>query len=209
MKTKFIALIFVSFLLQACDHKRVPQATTEWDDPLWQANYKALKPIQTFALKGRIGISNPQDSFSSNFHWQQNDYKSFKFRMYGAFGNTYALMNSTPDWTSLETADERFFEGPNASLLIAETLGWKLPLNYLSDWIKGVPTGVGRDKIAINADGTLQSLTYIEQSSIDPNKVFNVSYEKYLSSDNKKMPAKIRIIEGDNKLILSIRTWEL
>lgn len=199
-----LLLLMVSFILSACETKPVLQKTTEWDDPLWQVHYKALKPIQKFSLKGRIGISNPQDSVSSNFQWQQNAFKDFQFRMYGTLGNTYVLMNSKPEWTTLETADDRFFEGPDASNLIAQTMGWSLPLNYLSDWIKGVPTGVGRDKIKINADGTLQSLLY--QAN---NRSFNVSYEKYLTKGDKKMPAKIKILEGENKLILSIRSWEI
>lgn len=191
-------------LLQACETQRVLQPTTEWDDPLWQAHYKTLKPIQKFSLKGRIGISNPQDSFSSNFRWQQKDFKNFEFRMYGAFGNTYVMMQSTPEWTTLETGDERFFEGPDASELIIQTMGWPLPLNYLSDWIKGVPTGVGRDEIKINADGTLQSLSYHAG-----HRIFDVSFEKYALFQNKKMPTKIRILESGNKLILSIRDWEI
>lgn len=196
--------LMVSLMLTACETKTIPQETTEWDDPLWQAHYKSLKPIQKFSLKGRIGISNPQDSFSSNFQWQQNDFKDFRFRMYGVLGNSYVLMKSKPSWTTLETADDRFFEGPDASALIAQTMGWALPLNYMSDWIKGVPTGVGRDQIKINADGTLQSLNYTSG-----NKIFTVSFERYLKANQKQMPAKIRIIEGNNKLILSIRSWDI
>lgn len=205
MMQKRIFLVLLAFvLLQACDQTRVPQATTEWDDPLWQAHYKELKPIQAYSLKGRIGISQPQESFSSNFRWQQNAYKDFDFRMYGAFGNTYVLMNSKPNWTTLETGDEQFFEGPDASELIVQTMGWPLPLNYLSDWVKGVPTGVGRDQIKINADGTLQSLSYQSE-----HRLFQVNFEKYRQFNDKMMPTKIKILESANKLTLSIRSWEI
>ncbi|WP_251358067.1 lipoprotein insertase outer membrane protein LolB [Kangiella sp. TOML190] len=188
--------------ISACDQQRVLQETTEWDDPLWQAHYQALKPIQNFSLKGRIGISNPRDSFSSNFRWQQNAHQDFQFRMYGALGNTYLLMNSKINWSTIETGDDQFFEGPNAEQLVANSMGWQLPLNYLSDWIKGVPTGVGRDKIKINADGTLQSLTYPSGQ-----RIFQVSFERYGQFSGKAMPTKIRILEADNKLLLSIRDW--
>ncbi|NVJ68307.1 MAG: outer membrane lipoprotein LolB [Gammaproteobacteria bacterium] len=204
MNIKNLIALSSLLLLMACETIKPPQATTEWDDPLWQAHYKSLKPVQQFSLKGRIGISNPQDSFSSNFRWQQNNFKDFQFRMYGAFGNTYVLMNSKPDWTTLETGDEQFFEGADASALISQTMGWPLPLDYLADWIKGIPTGVGRDQIKINADGTLQSLIYQSGS-----RVFNVSFERYAQFSDKPMPTKIRILQGDNKLLLSIREWEL
>ncbi len=204
MNKIIIFALFSLLVLQACETQRVVQPTTGWDDPLWQQHYQQLKPIQKYSLKGRIGITNPEDSFSSNFRWQQKDFKDFEFRMYGAFGNTYVMMKSTPDWTTLETGDERFFEGPDASELIIQTMGWPLPLNYLSDWIKGVPTGVGRDEIKINADGTLQSLSYHSN-----HRIFNVSFEKYGQFQDKKMPTKIRILESSNKLILSIRSWEI
>ncbi len=209
MKNKYFFLVLFVFVLSACDSQRAPQATTEWDDPLWQAHYKALKPIQKFSLKGRIGISNSQDSFSSNFRWQQNAFQDFQFRMYGVLGNTYVLMNSKPNWSTLETGDDRFLEGPDASILIAKTMSWTIPLNYLSDWIKGVPTGVGQDQIAINQDGTLQTLNY-QGPSTSFEHTYTVSYEKYKVFSGRPMPTKIRITNtlGD-KIILSIRSWEL
>ena len=201
---KKLFLIASLFLVNACETTPTLQQTTEWDDPLWQKHYQALKPIQQFSLKGRIGISNPNDSFTSNFRWQQNAYKDFQFRMYGALGNTYVLMNSKPNWTTIETADDRFLEGPDATILIAKTMGWSLPLNYLSNWIKGVPIGVGKDQIKINQDGTLQSLSYQSQE-----RTFDVSFERYGEFDSRVLPTKIRILEGDNKLLLSIRDWIL
>ncbi len=201
---KYLFLTASLVFITACSPKYQAQDTTGWDDPLWQAHYKALKPMQKFALKGRIGISNPKDSFSSNFRWQQHAYQDFQFRMYGALGNTYVLMNSKPEWTSLETGDDRFYEGPDASVLIAQTMGWSLPLNYLADWIKGIPTGVGRDQILINADGTLQQLTYQTEG-----KTFLVTFERYAQFSAQTMPTKIRILENDNKLLLSIREWQL
>jgi outer membrane lipoprotein LolB len=91
----------------------------------------------------------------------------------------------------------------------------------MQDWIKGLPTGIKRSNLLINADGTLQQIKYLD---------YTVDYIRYeeaeLPLNNKdgnensdksitlKMPDKIRIVQnngarGQNKIVLSIRSWEL
>ncbi|NVK20946.1 MAG: outer membrane lipoprotein LolB [Kangiellaceae bacterium] len=207
---KTILTIIALFLLSACETTPVKQATTVWDDPLWQRQYQQLKTIEQFQLKGRIGITHPQDSFSSNFLWQQQAHNHFDFRLYGAFGQTYAIMKVTPMISTLDTGDERHFEGTNPEYLLYSILGWSLPINYLQDWVKGLPTGISQNNLLINADGTLQQLTYQD---------YVVTYERYaefqLASAIEgetvatKLPTKIKILQGDNKVILSNRSWDM
>lgn len=187
-------------LLNACQTHPIKQQTTGWDDPLWQKQYQLLKQIKTFEIKGRIGIVNPADSFSSNYFWKQQAQEHFHFRMYGAFGQTYAMVKVTPQLTSLDTGDERHFEGQDAEQLLYQVLGWSLPVGYLQDWIKGLPTGVGQGDILINADGTLQQIQYLD---------YIVDFERYQIKNHTALPGRIKIVQGDNKVTLSIRHWSL
>lgn len=210
-KTLKISIMAVSALaLVACETTPVIQETTVWDDPLWQKHYRSLKPIKQFSLKGRIGITNPQDSFSSNFRWQQQAFETFKFRMYGALGQTYLILNANPTLARLDTGDDKHFEGNNAAQLIEQASGMRVPVNYLSDWIKGLPTGVNQDQLIINADGTLRELKFVDNQSLYPYRVLFERYKKFKNNEalEKPMPTKIRILNGDTKIILSIRNWQ-
>lgn len=198
-------LISVALFLTACETLPEKQDTTVWDDPKWQQQYKSLKTIKGFIAQGRIGITQPEDSFSSSIMWKQAARDTLNVRMYGTFGTTYVVLDITPQLTTLKTGDDQHFEGYNAEQLLYDVLGWDLPVHYLQDWVLGLPTGINRDNLKINADGTLQELNYQD---------YRVLYQRYEDYDWQKdqtiaLPEKIRITQGDNKIILSLRSWDL
>lgn len=137
--------------------------------------------------------------------WKQAARDTLNVRMYGTFGTTYVVLDITPQLTTLKTGDDQHFEGYNAEQLLYDVLGWDLPVHYLQDWVLGLPTGINRDNLKINADGTLQELNYQD---------YRVLYQRYEDYDWQKdqtiaLPEKIRITQGDNKIILSLRSWDL
>lgn len=193
-------------LLMACETTPIKQETTGWDDPLWQRHHQSLTSIQSFHIKGRIGITLPDDSFSSSYQWSQKAKNTYNFRMYGAFGQTYALLDVTPDYAELETGDDQFFESDQAEELLHRVLGWSLPMDYLQDWIKGLPTGIRDNQLTINKDGTLQQLEFEDY------QVQFVSYKTFphpIESRNIAMPRKIKITQQGKKVILTIRSWDM
>lgn len=207
-RTTFRLLMICSFtiLLMACETIPVKQETTGWNDPLWQRHYKSLASIQSFQIKGRIGITVPDDSFSSNYQWSQQSQDTYNFRMYGAFGQTYAVLDVTPDDAELETGDDQLFASDSAEELLSRVLGWSLPMGYLQDWIKGLPTGIRDNQLIINKDGTLQQLEFEDY------QVQFVSYKTFphpVESRNIAMPKKIKILQNDKKVILTIRAWDM
>lgn len=212
IKTILIASCTVLFL-SACETAPVKQQTTVWDDPLWQKHYKLLKTFETHQLKGRIGITHPEDSFSSNFLWRQQAPSDFTFRMYGAFGQTYMILKVKPHLSSLSTGDDEHYQGVDARQLLYSVSGWDIPVVLMQDWIKGLPTGINKSNLLINADGTLQQIKYLDYV------VDYVRYEKTEITRGDKtfalqMPKKIRIVQkngeqGDNKIVLSIRSWDI
>ncbi|GAA0200736.1 lipoprotein insertase outer membrane protein LolB [Kangiella japonica] len=212
IKTILIASCTVLFL-SACQTAPVKQQTTVWDDPLWQKHYKLLKTFESHQLKGRIGITHPEDSFSSNFLWRQQAPSDFTFRMYGAFGQTYMILKVEPHLSSLSTGDDEHYQGTDARQLLYSVSGWDIPVVLMQDWIKGLPTGINKSDLLINADGTLQQIKYLD---------YVVDYVRYEEAELMlgdkafvlMMPKKIRIVQtngeqGDNKIILSIRSWDI
>lgn len=206
--TKVIAAALFLVILSACETTPVKQKTTVWDDPLWQKHYQQLKTFEQYRLKGRIGITHPEDSFSTNFLWQQQKPNTFTFRMYGAFGQTYMILKVQPHISTLDTGDDEHYEGVDARNLLYGVAGWDLPVELMQDWIKGLPTGIQKSNLLINADGTLQQIKYLD---------YVVDFIRYQEAEltrgdktmTLKMPDKIKIVQGQNKIILSIRSWEL
>lgn len=195
-------------LLSACQTAPIKQKTTVWDDPLWQKHYKQLKTFDQYYLKGRIGITQPNDSFSSNFLWRQRKADDFTFRMYGAFGQTYMILKVQPNLSTLDTGDDEHFEGHDAQQLLRGVSGWNIPVSLMQDWIKGLPTGIQRNDLLINADGTLQQIKYLDYV-VDYIRYQEAELPQATQSIHLKMPDKIKITQGGNKIILSIRSWDI
>ena len=218
IKNLVISSLFI-LLLAACETAPVKQETTVWDDPLWQKHYKLLKTFEQYQLNGRIGITHPDDSFSSNFLWQQQEPNRFTVRMYGAFGQTYMILKVQPSLSTLSTGDDQHYEGFDARQLLYGVSGWDIPVTLMQDWIKGLPTGINKSDLLINADGTLQQIKYLNYT-VDYVRYDVAELPKTSMSNNGddtielKMPDKIRIVQdngeqGENKIVLSIRSWDL
>jgi outer membrane lipoprotein LolB len=212
LKSLLAASLIVLFI-SACETIPVKQETTVWDDPRWQKHYKQLKTFEQYYLKGRIGITHPDDSFSSNFLWRQQEPNMFTFRMYGAFGQTYMILKVSPNLSTLDTGDDEHFEGYDARNLLYSVSGWDIPVTLMQDWIKGLPTGIKRSNLLINADGTLQQIKYLDYT-VDYIRYEDAELERGDKTFTLKMPDKIRIVQKknaqeENKIVLSIRSWEL
>ncbi|WP_223669402.1 lipoprotein insertase outer membrane protein LolB [Kangiella shandongensis] len=207
--TKIIASALLSLLaLTACETTPVKQETTVWDDPRWQKHYQLLKTFEQYQLKGRIGITHPEDSFSSNFLWQQRQQDNFTFRMYGAFGQTYLILKVGPNLSTLDTGDDEHYQGVDARNLLYGVSGWDIPVSLMQDWIKGLPTGINKSNLLINADGTLQQIKYLDYT-VDFIRYDEAEWERDNKTITLKMPDKIKIVQGQNKIILSVRSWDI
>ncbi len=198
IRLHFISILIISGLVSACATK----TPTEPRNNSWLERQQHISAIDEWTVKGRIGIKTPDQGFSSSLSWQHQP-KQQLFRIYGAFGQTYAELNQSEDKSTLELSDNEIYESNDVESLLHKVLGYPLPIEHLEYWIFGLPYP-GKDSVlSFDKVGRLQTIQY-QQWEISYKK-----YKRFSSFDNQYLPSKIKVSNGDVTLRLSLRNWAM
>jgi outer membrane lipoprotein LolB len=118
-----------------------------------------LQPPQAteFELLGRIAARYAQDAFTGNVIWRHAA-DGDEMLINTPLGQGVARIVRQGDAVQLTTADGKEYRAPDAESLTERTLGFRLPLEGLADWVQGRATPGVPAKVEKSADGKLQSL---------------------------------------------------
>jgi outer membrane lipoprotein LolB len=100
----------------------------------------ALKYSDTIDIGGRFTTQYEQNgkpqSISGSFEWSQTPQKTV-VTLLSPLGQTVATITSTAQGATLAQADRPTKSAPNVDTLVADTLGWPLPVSNLRNWMQG------------------------------------------------------------------------
>ena len=94
---------------------------------LHQKHIALLNTIQSFQLKGRIGVQTEGKGYSASTQWQHSKSEN-QISILSPIGTEIANLSSREDAVTLRTQDGKTFQAKDAESLTQDTLGWRLPL---------------------------------------------------------------------------------
>ena len=118
-----------------------------------------LKPPAAveFELLGRIAARYAKDAFTGNLQWRHAS-DGDEMLITTPMGQGVARIVRQGDAVQLTTADGHEYRAPDAESLTERTLGFRLPLEGLADWVQGRATPGVPAKMEKSADGKLSTL---------------------------------------------------
>lgn len=175
------------------------------DSALREASYAqhlaSIAPIQSFHVKGRIGVQTKHQGFSGGIDWQHATTKD-SIALYSPLGGQVASVERSPESVTLTDAKGHSISAKDAETLTQTALGWQLPLAGLADWSIGRPylpcdkpvktdcalaTDITIEK-TLDATGRLLTLKQdgwkIEYQEYSPYKETSLPSKLYLTSPN-------------------------
>ena len=160
-----------------------------------QAN---LAHIVDFKINGRMGVQTQGYGVSGNIHWMHSKEKD-AIDLYSPLGNKMAAIVKNADGASLTSQDGTTIKAQDAETLTELTLGWRLPLSKLSDWIVGRP-----------AQGIVSAFTFDEkgQASKFNQDGWEISYIQYQSESQPALPSKINLRNPKMNVRIIIESWD-
>jgi len=162
-----------------------------------QQHLATLTSIKTFSLKGRLGIvSNPR-GFTGGIEWQHQTAED-NIDVYSPVGGKVANIIKKPGGVTLTTQDGRSTTAKDAESLTEATLGWRLPLEGLSDWALGKPTASKIDAATWNEQG---QFTTLKQDGWD------IEYQNYAENSGYFLPGKIILKSEKVNIKLLVEKW--
>jgi outer membrane lipoprotein LolB len=148
-----------------------------------------------FELSGRIAVRFKDESSTGNFAWRHGD-RNDEVMITSSLGQGVARIVREGDAVTLTDAQGREHRAADAEALTEQTLGFRLPLAGLSDWVRARP-GPGPSQVRKADDGRIAEL---EQSG------WRIEYQEW--GADGKLPARMKLSYPGIELRLAIAQWK-
>jgi len=197
---KITFFVLLAILMAGC--AEIPLLQSEkgkLDSDVTDARLNILYGLNTWALKGRIGIQTDKEGVTATLHWAQvGDRYQLRFIAPLSQG-TYELRGNQQQVTLLTAKNERFIAKDPEQLLL-DNIGWKIPLNGLNYWVRGLPEpGADIDNLVKDDKGRIKDM---EQSG------WRISILRYTKVNEFELPGKLFLQNDRFKLRLVIQGWQ-
>lgn len=166
----------------------------------WQQRRATLLKIKSWHIRGAIALATSKQSFSASLHWQQSSINHYQVDLFGPLGIGAVSIVSTPGKVTLKTSDNKTITGKSAEALLQQQLGWKLPINRLYYWIRGLRAPGSHAKITFDRYHHILSLS---------TRNWQVHYLHYTAVGLFDLPQKIRLTTPFSRVVIVINRWQL
>ena len=183
-RTIFVALVFAA--LSACATNPISQpsvAQSPSSITQHQLHLASLANIESFNIKGRIGVQAENKGFSGGLNWLHFKTKD-SIALYSPLGGQVASIEKTPENVTLTDLQGNTVTADSAEMLTQTTLGWQLPLAGLADWSLGRPT---QSPITTSTWDEMGRLLTLEQDG------WRIEYANYAEFAGKQLPNKVNL----------------
>lgn len=162
-----------------------------------QQHLAKVSHLQSFSLRGRLGVVTQKQGFSGSIDWQHHP-QSDQIDVFSPLGGKIANIQKTPDAVVLTDVKGNSVKAADAESLTNMTLGFRLPLTGLNDWALGRPTSSKVDDMSWDDQGRLIML---KQDGWD------IQYENYEEVKEVFLPKKIVLKSEQLNLKLLVEQW--
>jgi outer membrane lipoprotein LolB len=176
-----------------------PPVKPQTNQQINNLHIESLSSIKAFALKGRLGVISSAEykSFSGSITWQHHN-DSDNVNIFTPLGSIAANISKSPQEVVFTAADGKVTKAQDAEALTQKTMGWRLPLNGLSDWALGRPTNAPITNATWDEKGRLLSL---DQEG------WHIEYQNYSNQKSTDLPSKITLKTDQVRLKLLVEEW--
>ena len=166
---------------------------------LYEMKSGRLLAFSHWNLVGRLAVSNSEDGGSGNFKWKKNKGDS-QMDFHGALGRGAWRLVADSAGAELELADGTNYRADSIDELVRLQLGWEIPVDSLSWWVRGLvaPGEYGERKIDNEGD-----LVELLQNG------WHIEYGRYSAVEGIRLPARLTARKADWKVKLVVRDWLL
>jgi outer membrane lipoprotein LolB len=193
-----LSLLFV-IVLPACSS--IQQADV--DEPgrirLYQTRSDQLAGFSNWNMVGRLAVRNSDDGGSGHFSWRTSAGDS-QMDFHGALGRGAWRLVADAKGAELELADGTVHRADSIDELVRLQLGWEIPVDRLSWWVRGLVAPGDYEDRMIDDKGNLSELL---QGG------WTIEYGKYDTVEGISLPLKLTARQADWKVKLAIRDWQL
>ncbi len=196
---RILLLLALALTLSACSSLHQRETLEFGGDPAaWQVHRNAVTPLTHWTLQGKLGVRAPAESGSGTLLWlQQQD--QYDIRLSGPLGRGATRIQGSDAGVVLEIAGQPPATAASAEALLEQQIGWRLPVEHLLWWVRGLPAPDSPSRLQLNPDSQLARLAQAG---------WTVEYSRYQQIDGLQLPQRLQLSGHDVLLTLVITRWE-
>ncbi|WP_168171497.1 lipoprotein insertase outer membrane protein LolB [Lacimicrobium sp. SS2-24] len=157
----------------------------------------SLKKLKNWHVRGKLAFRSEQDKFSANLNWQQQN-QQFNVNLSSFLGTNILVLEKHDNRVELQYDDEHYYH-TNAGELLYDLLGWTIPVESISQWVKGQASP--NAQLEFSDDGLI--------STLKTRDGWVVRYSDYRATDGILLPHDIRLNTGSNSIKIRVDAWRL
>lgn len=197
--------IFFSFilliLLSACTTQTPLSTPTVQNQQSWEDRQSSLNALTSWHSLGALGIQTAKSNDALQFDWQLQGENDYSLRFIGPVGTGYGTLKTTPIQSIYLAPKDKTYTDSNAETLLTQVTGWRLPVNNLYYWARGLPAP--GSTASLEFDASHSHLTSLEQDG------FTVLFQNYSGVGTVDLPSKLLIQNADIKVKIVVTRWQL
>lgn len=165
---------------------------------LYEARFTRVTGFGQWRLAGRLAVSNEADGGSGSFSWKTAGTDS-RMDFHGALGRGAWRLIADSNGAELELADGTVRRADSVEKLVRMQVGWKIPVENLAWWVRGLAAPGKITRQALDEQGNLSEL--LQGGWI-------IKYGNYRNFEGVNLPVKLTAHQSDWKVKLAIREWD-
>ena len=185
-------------LLTACSTVKTSSETNPADLARYEQRAIVISAVETWALRGRLAVSDENDGGSGTLRWRVGP-DSNRMDFHGAMGRGAWQLESGGGRAELKLADGSSYSAASVGELVRGQLGWEIPVEALSWWVRGLAVPGSKGHKVLGEDGTL---SFLNQSG------WAIEYGRYREVAGFVLPSKLTARKEEKTVKLAIRNWE-
>lgn len=208
MQTKFIRSFFILLILallciSGCAIKPTTMPTEGLHAMSWQERRAELLAVNNWTIHGVLSVNYGGKNTIANFDWNYAA-PNYTINIYGPMniGSAYIIKDQN-GVTLLKPNGEKVHAG-SPEILMAQQLGWSLPLGNLTYWIRALPA----PSVAFNGKfDEYKHLIDLHQQT------WNITYSNFAAVNGSKsdvdLPTTIYLNAENVRIKIKITRWDL
>jgi outer membrane lipoprotein LolB len=148
-----------------------------------------------------MGVQSQEKGYSGSIDWKHTDARD-EIAVFSPLGGQIATLLKTSSEVVMLLQNGQSVRAADAESLTDMTLGWRLPLTGLSDWVLGRPTAGAISHIEQDAQGHIIKLTQ---------EGWDIEYSQYAAHADRQvqLPRKIMMTSPKLNLKFVVESWAL
>lgn len=161
-------------------------------------NAKYVKRLTNWKITGAIAAKHGSEGWQARVIWREESPQEFSGRLYAYFSPEQVVIKGKPGKVILFDEKGQQFEDRSIENMIKKSTGWRIPMDQLRYWVRGIAAPNSTSKVRFNKEGRITSM---KQSG------WALRYKDYVSISGYVLPKKVELVSGDLRVRLVISKW--